>query len=45
LSFDPDEKILSSDKKTMWFGLAGFLLVRRTLSTAAQVASFTDLLL
>jgi hypothetical protein len=32
-------------QKIMWFGLAGFLLVRRAFSTAAQVASFTDLLL
>jgi hypothetical protein len=45
LSCDPDLKNLSSDKKMMWFGLAGFLLVRRDLSTAAQDASFTDLLL
>jgi hypothetical protein len=35
----------SSNKKMMRFGLAGFLLVRRAFSTAAQVASFTDLLL
>ena len=38
-------KNLSSDKKMMWFGLAGFLLARRAFSTAAQVPSFTDLLL
>jgi hypothetical protein len=45
LSFDPDLKKFSSDKKMMWFGLAGFLLVRRAFSSAAQVASFADLLL
>ena len=36
-------KNLSSDKKMMWFGLAGFLLARRAFGTAAQVPSFTDL--
>jgi hypothetical protein len=45
LTFDPDQKNLSSDKKIMWFGLAGFLLARRAFSTLAQVASFTHLLL
>jgi hypothetical protein len=30
-----DYKNFSSDKKMMWFGLAGFLLVRRAFSTAA----------
>jgi hypothetical protein len=45
LSFDPDLKNFSSDKKMMWIGLAGLLLVRRAFSTPAQVASFTDLLL
>jgi hypothetical protein len=45
LSFDPDEKNFSSEKKMMWFGLAGFLLVRKAFSTAAQVVSFTYLFL
>jgi hypothetical protein len=45
LSFDPNKKKLSSDKKMMWFALAGFLLARRAFSTAAQDASFTNLLL
>jgi hypothetical protein len=45
LSFDPDEKNFSSEKKMMWFGLAGFLLVRKAFSTAAQVVSFTYLVL
>jgi hypothetical protein len=45
LSFDPDLKNVSSDKKMMWFGLAGSLLARRAFSTAAQDASFTNLLL
>jgi hypothetical protein len=29
----------------MWFKLAGFLLARRAFGIAAQVPSFTDLLL
>jgi hypothetical protein len=45
LSFDPDFKKLSSDKKMMCFELAGFLLARRAFGTPAQVPSFTDLLL
>jgi hypothetical protein len=45
LSFDLDKKKFSTDKKMMWFGLAGFLLVRRAISTPAQDASFTDLFL
>jgi hypothetical protein len=45
LSFDPDLKNLSSDKKMLWFGLAGFLLARRAFGIAAQVPSFTDLIL
>jgi hypothetical protein len=45
LSFDPNLKNLSSDKKMMWFGLAGFLLVRRAFSTVTQVASFANWLL
>jgi hypothetical protein len=38
-------KKLSSDKKMMWFGLAGFLLVGKAFSTAAQVVSFPYLFL
>jgi hypothetical protein len=37
------KKNFSSDKKMMWFGLAGFFLARRAFGTAAQVPSFTDL--
>jgi len=45
LSFDLDKKKFSTDKKMMWFGLAGFLLARKAFSTAAQVVSFTYLFL
>jgi hypothetical protein len=45
LSFDTDKKNFSSEKKMMWFGLAGFLLVGKAFSTAAQVVSFTYLFL
>ncbi len=38
-------KKFSSEKKMMWFGLAGFLLVHKAFSTAAQVVSFTYLFL
>jgi hypothetical protein len=45
LSFDPDLKNFSLAKKMMWLGWAGFLLVRKAFSTAAQVVSFTYLFL
>ncbi len=38
LSFHPDQNLFSSENKIFWFGLGGFLLVRKGFSKAARVA-------
>jgi hypothetical protein len=43
LSFHPAKKIFSSEKKIIWFGLGGLLLVRKGFSKAARVAFSADM--
>jgi hypothetical protein len=45
LSFHPDQKLFSSEKKNFWFGLGGFLLVRKGFSKAARVAYSANMFL
>ncbi len=45
LSFHPVWKIFSSEKKIIWFGLGGLLLVRKCFSKAARVAFSADMFL
>jgi hypothetical protein len=45
LSFHPVKKNISSVKKIIWFGLSGFLLVRKGFSKAARVAFSADMFL
>jgi hypothetical protein len=45
LSFHPDKKLFSSENKFVWFGLGGFLLVRKGFSKAARVAYSANMFL
>jgi hypothetical protein len=45
LSFLPDQKLFSSEKKIFWFGLGGFLLVRKGFCKAARVAYSANMFL
>jgi hypothetical protein len=45
LSFHPDQKLFSSKKKIFWFGLGGFLLVRKGFSKAARDAYSANMFL
>jgi hypothetical protein len=45
LSFHPDQKLFSSEKKIFWFGEGGFLLVRKGFSKAARVAYSANMFL
>jgi hypothetical protein len=45
LSFHLDQKLFSSDKKIVWFGLGGFLLVRKGFTKAARVAYTANMFL
>jgi hypothetical protein len=45
LSFHRDQKLFSSEKKYFWFGLGGFLLVRKGFSKPARVAYSANMFL
>jgi hypothetical protein len=43
--FHPDQKLFSSEKNFFWFGLGGFLLVRKGFSKATRVAYSANMFL
>jgi hypothetical protein len=45
LSYHPGYNFSSSEKKIIWFGLGGFLLVRKGFSIAGRVAYSTNIFL
>jgi hypothetical protein len=45
LSFHPNQKLFTSEKKFFWFGSGGFLLVRKGFSKAARVAYSANMFL
>ena len=45
MSFHSDQKLFSSEKKNVWFGLGGFFLVRKGFSKAARVAYSANMFL